>query len=299
MQCHNRVMLGIIILNWNAEELTTDCVRALQEWHSLQPRIYVVDNGSTGKGLYFTQSEDVQVFLIQSPKNLGYAGGNNLGIKAAIDDGCEYLALLNTDALISEENMKTLLGQFENNPGIGCIGPAIREGDQLFLGGRDIGLYPNTRNTDLSPMADDSCIYVDYIPGMVFLTRREVINRIGFLDEKFFFSGEIADFCRRAVKGGYKCAIFPDIRANHMVEEDNPLRSSLYAYYSFRNRFLFIRKHHSNIRWILEPFWILWGLHKYLRGVILGLSNESAAYRMAIMDGVRGVFGDRNDLFSV
>ena len=296
---HNREKFGIILLNWNAEELTTRCVRALQEWHKLRPHIYVVDNGSSGTGLYFEDSRDVPISLIKSPKNRGYAGGNNLGIRKAIEDGCEYLVLLNSDAYISENNMEILLDQFRRYDDIGCLGPGICEGDLLFLGGRDMGLHSNTRNIMSQETSMKGIMYIDYVPGMVFLTTKDVIKRIGFLDEQFFFSGEIADFCKRVLKAGYRCAVCPDVRANHVVVEDNPLRSSLYAYYSFRNRFLFVRKHHSNIRWILEPFWILWGMHKYVRGVILGLDNESAAYRMAIMDGVRGVFGDRNDLFSV
>lgn len=299
MQSNSRTQLGIILLNWNAAEHTTRYVNALREWHRLKFRVYVVDNGSTEGTLQFEDKDDVPVYLLQSPTNRGYAGGNNIGIRKAIDEGCEYILLLNNDAFISEENIELLLNQLRKNADIGCIGPSIHEGNLVFLGGRDIGIYPIPRNISSHATYKDEIIYVDYVPGMVFLTRKEVIERIGFLDEQFFFSGEIADFCRRVVRGRYSCAICPEIRADHVLENDNPYRSTLYQYYSLRNRFLFIRKHHSYFRWVLEPFWIFVGIRMCVRAIRIGKKKESAAYWMAIVDGVKGVFGNRNDLFYV
>jgi hypothetical protein len=299
MRRNERLKLGVIVLNWNAAVLTMRCVASLQSWQRLLPLVYVVDNGSTEEGLHIVENTDVRVRLIRSPKNLGYAGGNNLGIREAIEGGCEYLLLLNSDASISEANIEMLLEKMQEDVDIGCIGPAIHEGDRVYLGGKDIGLHINTRNTKPGCKFEDTVIYVDYVPGMVFLARREVIRSIGYLDEQYFFSGEIADLCKRAKKKGYTCAIYPATRADHVLEKDNPLRSTLYQYYSLRNRFLYIRKHHPNLRWILELFWVLWGTQRYARAILMGLKKESMAYRMAIADQARGTFGDRNDLFSV
>lgn len=299
MPDHSRMKLGIILLNWNAEELTTRCVRVLQEWRRLMPNIYVIDNGSIVKEFNFKEDGDVPVFLIQSPTNRGFAGGNNLGIHRALEDGCDYILLLNNDASISERDIEMLLDHLWKDTDIGCIGPCIHEGNFVYLGGRDIGIYPNTRNTTIQGNLLDDVSIVDYVPGAVFLARREVFERVGLLDEDFFFSGEIADLCTRAEKKGYKCGICPEIIATHVLVTDNPLRSTLYAYYSLRNRFLYIRKHHSCVRWILEPFWVLWGIYMCAWTFKMGMRKESAAYRLAILDGLKGIFGDRNDLFSV
>jgi hypothetical protein len=220
-------------------------------------------------------------------------------MREAIDDGCECLLLLNSDASISEENMEKLLEILQKGENLGCVGPAISEGTKVYLGGRDIGLHINTRNTRSRNVSGDEVLYVDYVPGMVFLTKQDVVRDIGFLDEQYFFSGEIADFCMRAWKKGYKCAIYTATKADHELERDNPFRSSLYQYYSLRNRFLYIRKHHPNLKWILELFWTIWGMQRYARAALMGLSKESLAYRMAIADQARGIFGDRNVLFSV
>lgn len=290
--------LGIIILNWNAADVTKECAGRLQEWERLNPRIYVLDNGSTEGSLDFSNETGIPVFLVRSPTNLGYAGGNNLGIRRALDDGCEFILLLNSDASISEEQLEILLDHLYRNPEIGCIGPVIHEGVILYIGGRDIGIHIHTRNTVSEKNSLKGLLYSEYVPGMVFLTKREVIKRTGFLDEQYFFSGEIADFCKRVLNSGWICAICGDAKAEHLQDRDNPHRSSLYQYYSLRNRFLFNRKHHPRLRWFLEPFWILWGIQRGARAAIMGKRADSRAYRMAIADGVRGIFGDRNELFS-
>lgn len=295
----DRVTLGIIILNWNAAALTKKCVGRLQEWHRLNPRVYVVDNGSTEGNLDFSEEKEIAVLLVQSPTNLGYAGGNNLGIRNAMNDGCEFILLLNSDASVSENHVEILLDHLKRNPKIGCIGPAIHEPRCVYLGGRDIGLHINTRNATSRVTPGNRLIPVDYVPGMVFLTSRDIFERIGYLDEEYFFSGEIADFCARVRREGFWCAIHYGAIAAHSPDEGNPHRSSLYQYYSLRNRFLYIRKHHPWIRWALVPFWILWGIQRYGLAKVRGQRKESMAYTMALADGMKGRFRDRNELFSL
>jgi len=297
MQSISRMMLGIILLNWNNTPATTKCVLSLRTWRKIKPLVYVVNNGSADEDLHFSEDSEVPVFLIQSPGNLGYAGGNNRGIRMAIEDGCEYVLLLNNDASVGESELVKMLDMLEGNLDIGCIGPEIHEGNRVYLGGRNIGFHVNTRNTRKWNRSGKTVLWVSYIPGMVFLARRDAIKKIGCLDETFFFSGEIADFCLRAIGCGYKCAVCTVARAEHEPDKDHPLRRTLYQYYSLRNRFLFIRKHYPGMRWIMEPFWILWGVQRYIRAFIKGQEQESDAYRMGIMDGLKGRYGDRNELF--
>lgn len=297
MRIIDRMMLGIILLNWNNASATRKCVLSLRTWRKIRPLVFVVNNGSAEEDLHFSEDAEVPVFLVQSPGNVGFAGGNNAGIRMALENGCEYILLLNNDASIGESDLAKMVEILAADPVIGCLGPEIREGKSVYLGGRNIGFHVNTRNTRERSRSGRPVRQVDYVPGMVFLTRREVINKIGVLDEKYFFSGEVADFCMRAIRNGYTCVINMESKAEHAPEKDNPLRNTLYPYYSLRNRFLFIRKHHPGMRFILEPFWVVWGLQRYLRASINGSKKESAAYRRAIMDGLNGRYGDRNELF--
>lgn len=290
-------MLGIILLNWNNVSATRKCVLSLRTWRKIRPLVFVVNNGPAEEDLHFSEDTEVPVFLVQSPGNVGFAGGNNAGIRMALENGCEYILLLNNDASIGEGDLDKMVEMLAANPVIGCMGPEIHEGKSVYLGGRNIGFHVNTRNTRERSRSGRQVRQVDYVPGMVFLTRREIINTIGVLDENYFFSGEVADFCMRAIRKGYTCIINLESKAEHAPETDNPLRNTLYQYYSLRNRFLFIRKHHPGMRFILEPFWVVWGLQRYLRASINGSKKESAAFWMAITDGLKGRYGDRNELF--
>ena len=130
------------------------------------------------------------------------------------------------------------------------------------------------------------------------MIRTQVFEKIGLLDEDYFFSGEIADFCRRATKAGYHLGINYDTTVLHQTESSpHELRKTLYVYYNFRNRFLFIRKHHraQSIRYQLK--WISLGLIQYL-GSIKNLDFRKArSIRLAIVDGLLGKFGNQNDKF--
>ena len=144
--------------------------------------------------------------LIRSAVNLGYGGGNNLGIKRALTAKLEYVLLLNTDAEISPAGVSRLLARLATHPEISIIGPVIHEGNgratQLLVGGRDIARHSSTRIAvppgDLKHLPDYPIHQVDYVSGTVFLARGRVLQEIGLLDEDYFFSGEVADFCKRA-----------------------------------------------------------------------------------------------------
>ena len=133
--------------------------------------------------------------------------------------------------------------------------------------------------------------------GMVFLARSAVFASVGLLDERYFFSGEVADFCRRARDHGYACAVCPGVVAVHRPDQGMPLRSTLYPYYALRNRFLFLREHHPALRPVLEPFWVLWGFAMSVRAFLAGSPEQSRAYRIALVHGVKGMYGDRNAEF--
>ena len=160
---HNR--LSIIILCWNDPQATLACIQQFTNWTSLKPKFFVVDNASspTFEGTF---SKEINLVVIRSEVNKGYAGGNNLGISRALSEGFEYLMLLNSDVSIGEETTLLLLERFNQNPELSAVGPLIYEGDEIHAGGRDIAIHPQTRmlwNDQLMDLAVDM-IDVDYIP---------------------------------------------------------------------------------------------------------------------------------------
>lgn len=289
--------LAIIIINWNKAEETLNCVHMISQWSGLMAETIVVDNGSSREDLSLLQDSEFGFRLIINESNRGYGGGNNAGIAIALDEGFPYIMLLNSDAKISENCVMRLLECMRRSPDLGVVGPLLEEGGRYYAGGRNIGIYSLTRIPYLPGCIDSDLLRVDYVPGSVLLARREAFLKVGPLEEEFFFSGEVADFCRRVQSEGLACGIYTECRALHAPDEGSTMRETLYSYYNLRNRFLFVRRHfrYTKIFWYLR--WILEGIEQILIALIKGKRARAQALWLGLQDGFRGRFGDRNARF--
>jgi GT2 family glycosyltransferase len=244
--------------------------------------------------------------LIRNAVNLGFAGGNNVGIARALEMKCDFVLLLNSDADISEIAASQLLDQFAKDPELAIVGPRIEEisgtSAKWFAGGRDISRYVNTR-IPLRPSAahcGSSFRDADYVPGMAVFVRSSVFGEIGLLDDDYFFSGEIADFCERARKAGRRVAVDPSVAASHDISKNGVgLRDSLHVYYGLRNRFLFSQKHRKQQQAFLSVKWSVICLLVALRALVGGRRARLRAALLAMRDGLARRYGDRNSLFGV
>ncbi len=288
--------LAVVILNWNNAEQSIAAIHHVSGWHTLQPDIWVVDNASRDGDADRIAEQCQGVRLIRSPRNLGFGGGNNLAIDRARHEGAEAILLLNNDAFIEERAVEDLLAVFSDRSTVGIVGPLIREtvADQTYytLGGRDIVEgYDTHIVSDTPPDAGTPLITVDYVPGTAALIRAAMLEQVALFDEEYFFSGEMADLCKRARAMGWETFIVPSALANHR-DGAGAQRHSLYAYYSVRNRFLFARKHGS--RWHL----LLWSA-RCLRIVLRHLRKRQAAiarcYWLALIDGLVGRYGNQHE----
>ena len=289
--------LAIIIINWNKAEDTLHCLYRITQWSGLKPELIVVDNGSSQEDLSLLQNAGSSFQLIINETNRGYAGGNNAGITRALDEEFPYIMLLNSDATISESCVKQLMQCMKYSPDLDVLGPLLEEGGRIYAGGRNIGVYSRTRIPYEPRDSDSELITVDYVPGSVLLARKEAFEKVGQLEEEFFFSGEIADFCKRVQLAGLKCAIYTGCRASHAPDIDSTMRETLYNYYTLRNRFLFIRRHfrYTKIFWSLR--WVLEGIEQIIIALLKGKRKRAHALWLGLRDGVSGRFGDRNAQF--
>lgn len=281
--------LAIILLSWNNHSRTTKLIEALSTSIPGADRIFVIDNGSEQ---VFPKSEHDQVSVIHNEQNRGFSGGNNRGIEQAMLQGYQYILMLNTDLIIRFSDIEQLLLALNERSSLAVVGPVLQEGKTLMYGGRDIGLYLNTRLTE--PARDVSNFYV---PGTVLLIRSRLFDRIGLLDEDYFFSGEVADFCTRARLAGEEIGIDQNTLVRHQVDEVSSLRDSLYVYYNFRNRFLYVRKFHEQKKVGLFIKWIKMGIVQYAGAIKQLRFNKARAIRLAILHGLLGKFGNQNDRF--
>jgi len=290
--------LSVIVLNWNNAVPTLECLSVISTWSGLTVEVIIVDNGSAEEDLSRLSGLNQGCTIIKNKTNEGFAGGNNVGITFALEKGFPFIMLLNADTQIKEPCVKKLLECMDHDPNIGVIGPLIRENGRIYEGGRNIGVYSDTRIPYKPENGETAFREVDYVPGTVFLARGDAFRKAGLLDEEFFFSGEIADFCRRVKQSGMKCAVYRKCEAIHNPDDKLMARETLYNYYTLRNRFLFVRNHFRYSKKIFILRWVAAGVVQVLLARITGRKTRSIALWLGLKDGLSGRFGNRNAQFN-
>jgi hypothetical protein len=252
--------VGIIILNWNSYEVTKDCLLSLRKLDYSNHEVVLVDNGSIDSSAEKLIETFPEIRLIKNGTNLGFTGGNNVGICDVLNRGADYLLLLNNDTVVAPNFLSELVQVAESDVKIGILNPKIyffEPADRLWCAGgvhktwwsfpemlgvhqRDNGKYNQTRE-------------VSFITGCAFLIKVEVVKRIGLLDEMFFHGFEDVDWSVRSLQAGFKAVYVPAAVIWHKdsyVTKKNAGKE-FRDFYSTRNSILFARKHLRRQYWPL------------------------------------------------
>jgi len=244
----------ILILNYNGYDDTEKCLKTLYklEDNSYEIEKVVVDNGSSHdqlKSLKNFLSEFKLIKLIENKKNLGFAKGNNVGIKYALDNGADYILLLNNDTKIEMNFLENLikLDYPISSPVVKFR--EFKENPKLIY---DLGGYVNWwtgRTTHLNlygkeyKKKNNGVVECDYVAGCCMLVKREVFERIGLLDERYFIYFEDVDFCVTAKKNGFKVAVDKESVIWHKLGGSMDRWSNRAIYHHLVGNFIFITKH--------------------------------------------------------
>ena len=263
----NSSSVFIVVLNWNQPDDTVECIRSLLKLDYPDYHITLVDNGSTDDSVRrFRRAFDETVELLVNRENLGFSAGNNVGIRHAIENGADYIILLNNDTVVKDRNLiMVLVEAFRNDPTIGLACPTI-----LYYGDPSVPWYAGATYSlwkgggkHIQHFRHASTpIDAGYATGCCVIASRTVIERIGLLDEAFFLYQEDVDWSLRAKKAGYRVVYVPATTILHKVSQssraafDDGVYSSTTVYYKFRNRVLLIRKHGN---WFQKYF--LWPIY--------------------------------------
>lgn len=245
--------VAIIVVHFGEKSETLRCLQSLEKIRYTDFSVFLIDNG-TGK----ITAEDVKRFslpitCIVSHKNLGYAGGNNLGIKRALAQNYQYILLLNNDTQVSPGIIEVLLRQQQKeNAGItGCIITYAHNRERIWFGGGELNtFFCLTRHTQMDqklPTQNTGSRRTDFITGACMLVNREVFEAAGLLPEKYFLYWEDVDFCVKARQHGFSCVITNEALVQHSVSSSTGRKGSnmltpLRAYYYARNPFIFIKE---------------------------------------------------------
>ena len=223
--------ISIVILSWNDRQHLVECLESLSPCtKSRTVEIIVVDNASTDGSPEIVEATFPKVRLIRNRENLGFARGNNLGIKASHG---KYVCLLNSDIKVRNGCIDTLADYLDQNLDIGMIGPRILNDDMTHQS--SCRSFPNLWNNFCSAtgMASafkesklfsgehmfyfkgDRTLDVDVLVGCFWMVRRVAINQFGLLDEGFFMYAEDVDWCKRCREAGWRVVFLPAAQAIH------------------------------------------------------------------------------------
>lgn len=233
--------LYVIILNWNGKADTLTCLEALAPQ---TPNIVVVDNGSSDNSVAVIKKVFPDVKLIVTSKNLGYAGGNNVGIEYALGQGADLVLLLNNDTIPAPNFIASLQKAAHPTKILGAYPLRFNEPELLdHLGGIwDEKTATFTLVGQNEPKGFKTDKPLDYVCGCSILIPRQVFEAVGLLEPKFFLFWEEADLCWRARQAGFDIEVCYDAHLLHKVSASFTGGKPHKIYFSWRGRLLFIER---------------------------------------------------------
>jgi len=304
--------LSVIIVNWNVRDLLHRAVSSvLASWDDRPGlEIIVVDNSSRDSSVDMVQANFPQVYLIANRENRGFTGGNNQGINAATG---EFLLLLNPDTEIVNSALPCLIDYAKIHPDVGMIGPQMLWPDGsvqsswrrfpslpvLFLESTWLqALTPRRilRDYYAQDKADDAEQDVDWITGAAMLTRREVIEQVGGMDEGFFMYSEEVDWCRRIKQAGWRVVYYPNARIIHHEGKSSEQVVAARHIYFQSSKVRYTRKYHGTAAAECLRLWLM-GQYVGQIGIegVKWLAGHRRALRAARIDAYRQVLRSKLD----
>lgn len=242
--------VGVIFVNWNGWQHTIEACRSLDQSTHRAIEIIIVDNASADDSLAQLRAALPKAHIIAHSVNAGFAGACNIGIRHAVQLGCDYAFLLNNDALAEPETIARLVSASKAKDDGALLGSVliyVSSGTYQFFGSRTgtVVREPEflTFEKDAAQLSQDF-IATDFIVGAAFFIPVRVLDRIGAFDERFFLNYEETDFCYRARNAGIPAFIIPTSVVRHHANASlGNYPAPMYAYFLTRNGFLFGEKH--------------------------------------------------------
>lgn len=232
--------IAVVIPNWNGKEVIPACIDSLLA-QSQTADIIVVENGSTDGSIELLQQQYPNIILLLQPKNLGFAGGVNIGLCYAINNNYDYVALFNNDAVADRDWLKFLVNLLSSKPQVGIVTCKFMKIDKSYLDSTGDtyttwGLpFPRGRGTtDLN--AYDNQTEIFGASGGASLYRTETLKQIGLFDEDFFAYYEDVDISFRAQLAGWRVNYVPASIAYHQIGGTSSKIKGFTTYQSLKNQ---------------------------------------------------------------
>lgn len=285
----------VVILNWNSVNDTLSAVESVLRMDYSNYRLVIIDNGSTDDSVReLAKIEDGRVKLIRSSENLGFTGGCNLGFDWAIENGADYVWLLNNDAITEAGTLSSLIRMAESDPAIGLVSPILASLEHpsrfIYTGGFYNAQIPScdmTRDVEIGGKWVREHSAQVLLLGTALLVRVELIRRIGKLDNEFFAYWEDVDFSMRSNAAGFRNAVdFTSIifhREKFPADRPQDIKPHFW-YYLARNEIRFWKKHAGMLA-RLRPLWWAYQLQLQHMNLVMGVEASRQAILCGMWDG--------------
>lgn len=291
-----------ITVNWNQADSTLETLSSLQTQRYPNLVTIVVDNASTDQSAAFARITQAypSVRTIASRENLGYGGGCNLGIEAALELGADYVMILNNDLRLDPNAVGELVSALRGDPASGAACPVIylaSAPDTVYFAGGTIdrrhGMLPkiDREGERVASPLDGPARETGWLAGTAIMTRRSALQAAGPMDPSYFMYWEDVDWSLRLRRAGYRLLVVPKARAWHSVNASGTGATSL-SYYWERNRLLVVERWGGWRTKFLTRIKVLarLGLWRLFPG---SLSDTARVRQEAYRDYLRRAFGRR------
>ena len=251
----------VIVLNYNGFSDTLECVTSLMKAippETLKYQVVVVDNHSTDNSYPMLQeSLPASVILLDSKRNGGYAFGNNVGIRFALEHSADYVCILNNDTIITEDFLSPCVAELKNNHSIAFISPMLMNyyddlvqntgGTISILRGKSTEMNKNVSKDSIQK----GLISCDIVYGAAMVFESRLIQAIGFLPENYFLFYEETEWCYKAKQAGMLNCINSKTKIIHKKSESLKAMSEMQKYLMERNRTLFVKRNGSPFEFVV------------------------------------------------
>lgn len=298
--------LSIVIVNYNVKYFVEQCLIAVEKAvKNISAEVVVVDNASSDNSVEYLQKKFNWVKFIASKENLGFSKGNNIGIAEAKG---QYILLLNPDTVVAEDTFEKAIAFMDSHPEAGALGVHMIDGKGNFLPESKRGLptpsvafyktfglaafFPKSKTFGryhLGFLPEHQTHAVEVLSGAFMFIRKEVLDKIGLLDESFFMYGEDIDLSYRIIKAGYKNFYFPDTTIIHYKGESTKKGSLNYVKVFYNAMIIFADKHFSGNQLGIYNLFI--NLAIFFRGLLTVIANLFSSSFLFIIDAFLSFVG--------
>jgi GT2 family glycosyltransferase len=238
----------IVIVVWNGLEDTLECLESLEHCSFGPKRILIVDNASRDGSADKIAERFPAVQIIRSPRNLGFTGGNNLGLEEAIRQKARYAFLLNNDTTVAPDALEEMVRWADANPRAGMVAPVIHYYDspgEIWFAGARVNLARGQATHDpVSTLSHQAAPFgTEWISGCAMLVRTSAVMAAGMFDPRFYLTWEDVDWCLRMRRVGYRVVVVPAARILHKGGRSGRHLTRIHFYYAVRNSLLVSQKH--------------------------------------------------------